>query len=79
MFPNPMQLSNLMSQLSRSGNPLVMMQQMFGGNPIFNTAMQISQGKDVNQLQQIVKNLAKERGMDSNQLNSFLEPFGLKL
>lgn len=73
---NPMQL---MGMLQNSNNPMQMMQNMFGNNPMFQRAMQMGQGKSPEQLQQTVLNLAKQRGMDEQQLNQFLGNFGLKI
>ena len=56
-----------------------MIQQMAGQNPLMGRALQMGQGKSVEELQGIAQNLAKQRGMDSNQFNQFLSSFGLKL
>nr|DAO57838.1 MAG TPA: hypothetical protein [Bacteriophage sp.] len=42
-------------------------------------ALQMGQGKSVEELQAIARNLARQRGMNEAQLNNFLSPFGLKL
>lgn len=57
---NPMQL---MGMVQGSQNPMQLMQQMFGGNPLFNQAMQMGQGKSPEQLQQIVRNIAHTIGV----------------
>lgn len=75
MFQNPMQILNL---LQNNANPMAMMNQMFGNNPIFQQVMQMTQGKNPNQIQQIIKNVAHERGMNDQQLNQFINQFGLK-
>lgn len=54
------------------------MQQMFGSNPVFNRTLEMTQGKSPEQIQQIVRNVAKARGMDEAQLNQFIGQFGLK-
>lgn len=54
------------------------MQQMFGSNPVFSRAMEMTQGKSPEQIQQIVRNVAKARGMNEQQLNQFISQFGLK-
>ena len=71
---NPMQLMQIMSK----PNPQSLMQQMFGSNPVFNRAIEMAQGKSPEQIQQIVRNVAKARGMDEAQLNQFIGQFGLK-
>ena len=39
----------------------------------------MGQGKSPEQIQNIVRNLAKQKGMYDEQLNQFLNQFGLKL
>lgn len=75
MFQNPMQILNL---LQNNANPMAMMNQMFGNNPIFQQVMQMTQGKNPMQIQQIIKNVAHEKGMNEQQLNQFINQFGLK-
>lgn len=75
MFQNPMQLLNL---LQNNANPMGLMNQMFGSNPIYQQVMQMTQGKNPNQIQQIIKNVAHEKGMNEQQLNQFINQFGLK-
>lgn len=79
MFNNPMQMMQLIGQLQSSANPMALVQNMFGNNPIMQRAMQMGQGKSPEQMQQVVRNLAKQRGMDDQQLNQFLSQFGLRL
>lgn len=38
----------------------------------------MAQGKEVNQLQEIAKNLAQQRGMNGQQFNQFLSQFGIR-
>lgn len=73
---NPMAI---ISKLQNSGNPIAMMEEMFGGNPIFNRAMQMGQGKTPGELQQVVRNLARQKGMSEQDLQEFLNQFGLRL
>ena len=56
-----------------------MLQGMAEQNPLMGRALQMGQGKSIGELQSIVKNLAKQRGMNDAQLNQFLSSFGLKL
>lgn len=55
------------------------MQQLAGQNPLMSRAMQMGQGKSPEQMQNIVRNLAKQKGMNDEQLNQFLSQFGLRL
>lgn len=76
---NPMQMMQMVAQLQQSNNPMALMQNMFGNNPVMQRAMQMGQGKSPVQLQQVVRNLAQQRGMNDEQLNQFLSNFGLKI
>jgi len=69
----------MLQLLMHSNNPAAMVQQMLGNNPMFQRAMQMGQGKNEEEIKQIVKNLASQRGIDVNQLNSMLSQFGMKL
>lgn len=42
-------------------------------------AMKMGQGKSPEQMQTLVRNLAKQKGMNDEQLNQFLNQFGLKI
>lgn len=58
-----------MLQMARNGgNPMQMLQQMAGQNPQAAQAMRLIQGKKPQQLRQIAENMAKERGVDLNQM-----------
>ena len=58
-----------MLQMARNGgNPMQMLQQMAGQNPQAAQAMRLIQGKNPQQLRQIAENMAKERGVDLNQI-----------
>lgn len=78
MFP-PQMMHQLMGILQNSNNPMAVMQNMFGNDPIMQRAMQMAQGKSPEQLQQTVRNLAQQRGLSTDQLNQFLSQYGLKL
>ena len=45
-----------------------LLQQMAGQNPQAAQAMRLIQGKNPQQLRQIAENMAKERGVDLNQM-----------
>lgn len=76
MNPIMMQLFN---QLRGNPNPMGMMQQMFGGNPAFQQAMNMVQGKSPQELQQTVMNLAQTRGIPPQQLNILMQNFGIRI
>lgn len=54
------------------------MQQMFGNSPVYNRVMEMTRNKSPEQIQQLVRNVAKARGMDEAQLKQFIGQFGLK-
>ncbi len=60
-------LAMMLQGMQRGGNPMQMLQQ-FGGNPIVTQCMQMTQGKSPEQLQQMAANMAKERGINLNDL-----------
>nr|DAU89173.1 MAG TPA: SurA N-terminal domain [Caudoviricetes sp.] len=56
-----------------------LMQQFAGQNPLMSRAMQMGKDKSPEQMQTLVRNLAKQKGMNDEQLNQFLSQFGLRL
>lgn len=62
---NPMQM---LGMLQNTKNPMAMMEQMYGNNPMFQRAKMMVQGKDKKGQMQILNNLCKQRGIDLNQL-----------
>lgn len=62
---NPMQLISMMQQ---SGNPMGMIMQMARQNPMMGQAMQALNGKTPGQMEQYVRQMAQQRGVDINQL-----------
>lgn len=73
---NPMQLMGLLNQ---SNNPLELIQNMAGQNPLMGRALQMGKGKSVDELKVVAQNLARQRGMNEKQLGQFLSGFGLRL
>lgn len=76
---NPMQLLQLVGQLKASNNPLGLMQQMFGNNPMLGTVMKMSEGKSPEQMKAIVQNLCKEKGIDFANIANIASQFGIKI
>ena len=76
---NPMQLLQLVGQLKAINNPLGLMQQMFGNNPMLGTAMKMSEGKSPEQMKAIVQNLCKEKGIDFANIANIASQFGIKI
>lgn len=73
---NPMQLMGLLNQ---SNNPMELIQNMAGQNPLMGRALQMGKGKSVDELKVIAQNLARQRGMNEKQLGQFLSWLGLRL
>ena len=74
-----MNIFQIMQMVQQAGNPMGIMQQLAGQNPLMSRAMQMGQGKSPEQMQTLVRNLAKQKGMNDEQLNQFLSQFGLRL
>lgn len=49
-------------------NPIQMMFSMFQGHPMLGRAQQMSQGKGVDQIEEICRNVCKQRGFDFDQM-----------
>lgn len=75
MLGNGHPLLQMMQGMRTGVNPMAMLGQLSGNNPIMARGMQLVQGKTPEQLQQIAQNMAKERGID---LNAMLRQFGLR-
>ncbi len=75
MMPNnPMfQILNI---ARNGGNPMALMQQMAGNNPLAAQAFNAIQGKNTQQLRQMAMNMAKEKGVTVQQV---AQQYGLKL
>jgi hypothetical protein len=68
-----------MGMMQNSNNPMGLIQNMFGSNPVFQKVMQMAQGKSPEEIQQIVRNIASQQGMNEQQSGQFISQFGLKL
>lgn len=66
MNNNP--ILGLVQVLNSGGNPMAMLQQMAGGNPQIAQVAQMLRGKNSQQLQQMAQNMARERGVDINEM-----------
>lgn len=73
---NPMQMFQMFMSAQ---NPMMMMQQMLGGNPMFQQAMQMAQGKNATQMPSIAQNIAKQKNISLEQLSQMASQFGLKI
>lgn len=73
---NPMQM---LGMFTGKTNPMQMLMNQMGSNPLFKQAQQMSQGKTPEQLEQTCRNLCKQRGIDyDSAMSQFQSQFGLK-
>ena len=76
---NPMEIMQVFNQLKSNPNPMVLMQQMYGNNPMFQQALNMAKGKSPVELQQTLINLAQTKGINPEVLNNFMSQFGFKI
>lgn len=74
-------INNFM-QMARNGNPqqmvMNMLQQNAQGNPMFANILSLAQNGNTQEIENIVRNMARERGIDfDKEFNSFKQMFGL--
>lgn len=78
MYPMP-PMNNpvlaLVQAMQQGRNPMALMQTMAQQNPQVAQALQMVQGRSPQQLQQMAQNMARERGIDLNQM---LRQMGVK-
>ena len=71
MFPMP-PMNNpvlaLVQAMQQGRNPMALMQAMAQQNPQVEQALQMMHGKSPQQLQSMAQNMARERGVDLNQM-----------
>ena len=77
-------INNIMKfmQMAKTGNTqqlvMGMLQQRAQGNPIFANILSLAQSGNTGEIENIVRNMAKERGVDfDKEFNSFRQMFGL--
>ena len=73
MMNNPLIL--LIQAAQSGGNPMQIIGQMAGNNPIMAQGMRLVQGKSPDQLKQMAQNMARERGTTAEAV---LQSLGLK-
>jgi hypothetical protein len=76
---NPMQMMQMMMG-GKGMNPMQMMMNQLNGNPLFQQAQNMAQGKSPEQLKQTCENLCRQKGVDFNAAwNQFQSQFpGMK-
>ena len=75
---NPMQMMEMFSGRSNPQQVVSqMMNQQLQNNPLFQRAQQMAQGKSPQELEQVAKNLCKQRGIDlDSAMNQFKQMMG---
>lgn len=73
---------NSFIQMAKSGDPqqlvMNMLQQNAQGNPMFANILSLAQNGNTQEIESIVRNMARERGIDfDKEFNSFKQMFGL--
>lgn len=76
---SPMEVMQMFNQIKSNPDPMALMQQMFGGNPMFQQALNMSKGKSPLEMQQTIMNLAQTKGIDPTVINNLLNQFGFKI
>lgn len=76
---NPMQMMQMMMG-GKGVNPMQIMMNQLNGNPLFQQAQNMAQGKSPEQLKQTCENLCRQKGVDFNAAwNQFQSQFpGMK-
>lgn len=70
---NPMQLIGMF----KKSNPMQLLK-MFEGNPTFEHTKKMVEGKDIQQIQETIMNVAKQKGMNEEQVRQMAQQFGVK-
>lgn len=69
-------MGQMFNMVSQAQNPVGMMNQMMGGNPFFQQAIKMAQGKNPAQMKEIITNVAQQKGISLDQLQGFAKMFG---
>lgn len=70
---NPLMM--LIQAAQGGGNPIQIITQMAGGNPIMGQGLKMIQGKSPDQIRQMAENMARERGTTAEEV---LQNLGLR-
>lgn len=75
---NSMQLMQVLRQALSSGNPQAMTYSMLQGDPLGQQILQMTQGMNPNQVQNLVQQTCSQRGIDFNQLMLMVNSLGIR-
>jgi hypothetical protein len=51
---------------------------MLSNNPMFSQAMKMAQGRDPNEIMQVINNVAQQKGIPPEQIQQMMQQFGIK-
>lgn len=66
-------LQQMFNMFNMSANPMQLVAQQFSNHPNYSRAMQMLQGKNPQQLQQVAMNLANQMGMPNDQMQQVMQ------
>lgn len=69
---NPLQIMQMFNQLKSNQNPMQLMQQLMGNDPRFQRAVEMMNGRTPEEMEQVLKNVCQQQGLDYNQLKAML-------
>lgn len=64
---NPMSMMQMFMGGGKGVDPMSLMTQQFQGNPMFQQAQKMAQGKSPQEIEQIARNICKQKGIDLDQ------------
>jgi len=65
-------IMQLIGMIRGAGNPMQFLQSQAQSNPMIARVLQMTQGKNDQEIMQIANNMAREQGVDLNQMRSML-------
>jgi len=69
----------MLQLFSNASDPMAFMKQKFGSNPKFKALIDMLDGKNPQQKEQIMRNYLKEQGINPDGLINTIRQFGLKI
>lgn len=73
------QLMQMFNMMKNANNPMALMQQMSANNPQMQMALKMANGKNPQEIQQVIQNVCQQKGISQEQLQQMASQFGLKL
>lgn len=76
---NSKTMLEFLALLSKASDPIALMQQRFGNNPMFQQAANMLNGKSPADMKQFVINAAQSQGVDIQNLQNLAKQFNIPL